>query len=142
MAEIDEDCRTYLLTKSAITALVGTRIWPEKIPESRRVFPCIVYTLVSQVPAHDLAGGAGWAESRLQLDSYAKTSKVRGTLTETIRDKMQGFSGTMGGATVDSVVYQNSRNEYEIPQDKSDVGLYRNAADYWLRHQQAVPTFA
>ena len=139
---IAQDVRTYLLTKSAVTTLVGTRIFPSFIPQSNTTYPCIVYNLINQLPAHMLSGGAGYAETRVQLDVYATTLLVAESLAEVLRDELQGYKGTMGSSTVSSVVYKNMVGFYEPPQDQSDTGLFRYACDYWIRHNQAVPTFA
>ncbi len=139
---IGQDARTYLLSKSAVTTVVGTRVFPNFIPEKNTSYPVIVYAVVSQVPAHNLAGGAGYAETRIQLDVYCKTAVERDSLTEILRNELQGFAGTMGSSTVSSVVYRNAIDLYEPPIDSSDVGLFRNSTDYWIRHSQSVPSLA
>lgn len=139
---ISTNLRKYLLSKSAITSLVGTRMFPRKIPQKNSAFPVIVYRIVSQDAAHHLAGGAGYAGTRIQLDVYSETETETDALAEAIRNQMQGYSGAMGTASVTSVVLKNSQDLYEPPQDNSDTGLYRNSTDYWLRHDMAVPTFA
>ena len=139
---IGADVRTYLLTKSAVTSVLGTRIFPNVIPLKNTTWPCVVYGIVSQAPAHHLTGGAGYAWTRIQLDVYATGPVSRDALVEILRDELQGFSGTMGSSTVSAVKYENSLDLYEPPTDSSDVGLYRNTTDYWIRHNQAEPTFA
>lgn len=138
---IGQDVRTYLLTKASITTLLGTRIFPNKIPQKNSSWPCVVYQIISQNPGHVLSGCAEYAETRIQFDVYSDTALVRDSLTEALRNVLQGFSGTMGSSTVSSVVYKNSIDLYEPPADSSDVGLYRNTADYWFRHNHAAPTF-
>lgn len=142
MANIAPDVRTYLLTKSTISGVVGTRIYANKLPEKNVTYPCIVMALVTQLPQHHLQGGAGYAESRVQLDVYSTTAAARDSLAEALRDELQGYSGAMGSSTVSSCVCRSIRDLYEEPIDASDVGLYRNSSDYWMRHSQAVPTFA
>lgn len=138
---IGQDLRTYLLTKASITSLLGTRIFPNKIPQKNSDWPCVVYQIISQNPGHTLEGGADYAETRIQLDVYSETALARDALVEALRNVLQGFRGTMGSSTVSSVVYRNSIDLYEPPADNSDVGLYRNSADYWLRHSHTAPTF-
>ena len=143
---IGADVRTYLLTKSAVTTVVGTRIYPGFVPQKISTYPLVVYSVVSSIAKDLLTGGAGWAETRIQLDVYATTAVARDSLVEILRDELQGFpttsSKTMGSSTVTAVVYLNSLDLYEPPQDNSDTGLFRNSTDYWFRHSQAVPTYA
>ncbi len=146
MSLITQAIRSYLLGKSAVTAVVGTRIFPDFMPQSNSTFPCIVMLQISQTPAHTLATGAGYSESRLQIDIYAAHASERDSLTEIVRNELQGFpvAGETAGlaGTVTSVVYINSRDLYEPPTANSDKGTFRNSTDYWARHLQAAPSFA
>lgn len=141
-----EDLRTYCMTKSGITSLIGARMYASKMPQANRTFPCTVYSIISQVPGHVLAGAADYCESRVQLDHYAETKVASAALSEAFRNQLQGFPTTsassMGASTVSSCVYLGSRDLYDEPRDASDVGLYRTSSDYWFRHSQSAPTFA
>jgi hypothetical protein len=144
---IGSDVRTYLLTQATVTAVVGTRIYPLKIPQSISTYPSITYQMISQVPAHTLTGGAGYAESRIQYDIYAETKPAADSLDEILRNVLQGFppagnAGTMGSSTVSSVKADLLRELWEPSQDNSDKGWFRLSRDYWIRHSQSVPTFA
>ena len=144
---IGSDVRTYLMSESSVTTLIGTRCFPDYIPQKNSTFPCIVYTIVSQVGQHHLAAGAGFAWTRIQFDCYAATSLVRWSVAEALRNVLQGFPAagaahTMGSSTVDAVNYEVTRESYEPPQDNSDTGLFRASSDYLVRHNQAAATFA
>jgi len=111
-------------------------------------YPCITYAIVSNDSAHTLAGGAGFAARRLQIDVYAKTETSRDAVVEAVRNQLQGFpaagtSGTIGaGTVVTSITYKNSRDVYEPDQVGGDVGYYRNIMDFWIRFQESAPSFA
>lgn len=141
-----EDVRTYCMTKSGITSLIGARMYATKMPQSNRTFPCVVYTQVSEVPGHTLAGAADYSQTRMQLDSYAETKIASRAVAEALRNQLQGFPTTsassMGASTVSSCVFLGARDLYDEPRDASDVGLYRTSSDYWFRHSQSAPTFA
>jgi len=145
---LQTDIRRLLLSKSAITSLVGNRVFPSYVPQKNAAWPCITYTVVSNNSAHHLQGGAGFAERRLQIDVYAKTEESRDNVVEALRNQLQGFpaagtSGTIGaGTVVTSIVYKGSRDLYESDQEKADVGYFRNSTDYWIRFQESAPTFA
>ena len=141
------DIRTYLLSKSSITSLIGTRVYPDYIPQKNSTYPAIVYQVISDTPDHTLAGAALHTGTRVQLDVYAETSLVRAQVVEALRNVLQGFppagTTTMGSSdsTVSSVKYLNSFDIYEPPQDNSDTGLFRNSTDYWFRLKRTAPTF-
>ncbi len=142
------DVRKYLLSKSAVTSVIGTRMFPAFHPQKNSTYPLITYQVIVNTPAHHLTGGAGYAGTRLQLDGYAGSETERDQLTEVIRNQLQGFpqpggSNLMGSTVVDSVVAMGQRDLYEPPQNNADSGgLFRTSMDYWFRHQQAAPTFA
>lgn len=145
---LSTDIRRLLLSKSAITSLVGTRIYPNHVPQANNAWPCITYTVVSNDSAHTLAGGAGYAARRLQIDVYAKLETSRDSVVEAVRNQLQGFpnagtSGAIGaGTVVTSITYKNGRDLYEPDQTGGDVGYYRHSMDFWIRFQEAVPSFA
>ena len=139
------DVRAYLLSKSAVTNVIGTRLYPGFVPQKNSTYPCIVYQVISSSPQHHLGGGAGFAHTRIQFDIYSTTAATRDSLADVLRDQLQGFPSsttTMGNSTVTSVTAEVGRDLYETPQDNSDTGLFRFSVDYWFRHNQAVPTYA
>lgn len=141
------DLRTYLLSKSSITNLVGTRVYPDYIPQKNSTYPAIVYQIISDTPEHTLAGAALHTGTRVQLDVYAATALVRAQVVEALRNVLQGFppTSTLTFGTTDTLVssvrYVNSFDIYEPPQDNSDTGLFRNSTDYWFRLKRTAPTF-
>lgn len=63
-----------LTGSSGVSALVGTRVFPDLAPQDAAV-PLLVVTVVSDVAEQTLSGGiAGTlANARVQVDAYAKT---------------------------------------------------------------------
>lgn len=139
---IGQDVRAYLLSKTPITNAIGNRIYPDFLPAKNAAFPAVVMLIVTHLPRCMLSGGAGWAESTLQLDIYSPVAAQRDSLAELFRTELQGFSGTMGSSTVGAVTCRTSRDGYEMPLDNSDTGLFRHSADYWIRHDQSVPSYS
>jgi hypothetical protein len=142
------DLRKYLLSKSAVTSVIGTRMFAAFHPQKNSTYPLVTYQVIVNTPAHHLLGGAGYSGTRIQLDGYAPNETDRDALTELLRNQLQGFpapgaSNVMGSTTVDSVVLMGQRDFYEPPQNQADSGgLFRTSMDFWFRHQQAAPTFA
>lgn len=80
-----------LLALSAVTALVSTRVYLEKLPQSP-TYPCVRVTLVSDGTDYHLRGGTGVKRARVQVDAFAK--EVSGVnpyaLVETVADAVNG----------------------------------------------------
>src|SRR5688572_1798557 len=101
---IRDDYRTYLLTKSGVTDLVGTgddaRVYPGFLPQGVTL-PAIVLVTVSDVPSHDMDGANTWTVARVEVACYAASAPGADALVEAVRMVSDGKSGTtMGGSTV------------------------------------------
>lgn len=59
-----------LTTATALTALVGTAIYPEHRPQEGTM-PAVVYSRVSGLRLYHLQGYSGLENPRVQIDSYA-----------------------------------------------------------------------
>ncbi len=70
-----ETVRAQLVAASAVTTLVGQRIYPQVLPPDMNTFPAVTLTLVSEVPVNSLNGAAAnrLKVARVQVDVFAKT---------------------------------------------------------------------
>jgi len=102
-----------LSATAAVTALVGTRIYPVFIPEDA-TYPAIVFT-VSNAPTdnqkdrksdHDTATVTFtyWAEAKQGLNAYGALDNV----DVAVRDALDFVTGTAGGVTVEGCKYVSS----------------------------------
>jgi hypothetical protein len=102
-----------LSSTSAVTALVGTRIYPVFIPEDA-TYPAIVFT-VSNTPLdnqkdrksdHDTATVTFtyWAEAKQGFDAYGALDNV----DVAVRNALDFVTGTSGGVTVEGCKYISS----------------------------------
>ncbi len=72
MSTFAEKVRTELVAASAVTALVGERIYPGKAPQGAAA-PYVVVTTISDVPESSFTGTTDeeLRDARVQVDSYA-----------------------------------------------------------------------
>lgn len=109
----------YLYSKlsntSAVTALVGTRIYPVFIPQNA-AYPCIVY-MVENAPldpskthigTHDIAKVTLhiWQEAREGQNAY----DVLDSIDAAVRTALDGATGTAGGVNAEVIQYLGSRD--------------------------------
>ena len=100
MADIGAATRTKLIGTSAVAALLGTRIYPDQLPQSPTL-PAAVYYGISGTDEPRLSGLAGFATERIQIDAYASTRLAANALALAIRDALtsswgRGTWGTVG----------------------------------------------
>lgn len=101
---VEEAVRARLLTLTALTALVSTRIYLDKLPQSP-TYPCVRVSLVDELSDYHLRGGEGVRRARVQVDAFAR--EVSGVdpyaLAVTVADVIHGeddgtgLSGWAGG---------------------------------------------
>jgi hypothetical protein len=96
--ELNEAIYTYLSAYTALTALVGKRIYPDKLPD-KCPLPAIAYQLVSESetetftqPEIDLIA------STYAFSVYASTRGDADSVSKKIRAAFKNYHGTMGGA--------------------------------------------
>lgn len=129
MQDFYRDLYTYLQTQTGLTALVGTRIHPVRMPQEP-TFPAIVITKVSKprVTAH--TGDSRLANPRYQFTCWAVKHSVAVQIAAELRISLSGFKGLMNGRRVDASLLEN-----EIDSSDPDTGAYAQIVDYifWIK---------
>jgi hypothetical protein len=92
----------------AVTAVVGTRIYPEALPEKQPT-PAIVYEQISSsrsgAIAVDALASTHLTRTRYQLNLLSKDHAVARTLRAAVVAALQFQRGAIGGVTVHSVLH-------------------------------------
>ncbi len=111
MAMIETTICGYLLTKSAITSLVGTRIRPIALQQGETL-PAIAYSLAAENVMYRY-GGKDYTESRMQFDVIATSYLTAKTIAEALDSTLSGLSGTVGSTVIDGIFKNLEIDEYE-----------------------------
>lgn len=138
MADIGLAMRHRLTTTSAVAAILGTRVYPDKLPQGATL-PAAVYYGISGIDEPQLSGLLGRAEQRIQIDAYATTRTAANALALAIRNALTGSwgRGTWGptGATVavsGCVPEGGERYDTQGLGDGSDEDQYITSRDYLI----------
>jgi len=113
---------------AGIAALVGTRVYPDRLPEDA-TYPAITYLApVSESGAtyHTHDGAGGRKESRVQFSSYAATGDGADALADQVRAAWDGYQN---GCTVGRA-FQVARR---ITREDS-LNVYRGISDVMIEH--------
>lgn len=81
---------TVLLGASAITSLVGTRIWPGSVPQGEAL-PSLVVNRISGRPLYADDGETGLEENRVQLDCYGLTYTDAEALRAAVQSTLSAY---------------------------------------------------
>lgn len=116
--EIEEAIRAYLLTKTAITNLISTRIYTDQLEGA---LPAIVYQKVSDVKDHTLTGQSELESPVFQLSAYATTKNAARTLSNAIKTALQDYTGTLSGIEIQWIELLNEFSTVEQTPEKAYV---------------------
>ena len=116
MAEIEEALRTYLQTKSGLTALVSTRIYPDDLSDGAEL-PAVVYFKVSDVKDHILTGQSKLESPVFQFSAYATTKAGARAITNQLKAALSDYYGTLSGLVVQHIKLLNEMSTLQTTGD-------------------------
>jgi len=89
MVDPDDVLRSLLVSATAVTALVGDRIYADIMPTTVR-YPLVVYTQPNVSPERTLRGGAGADHLTYQVDIWALLPESGRQVGRAVRDALDG----------------------------------------------------
>lgn len=143
---------SYLTGLSGLTNAstgVSTRIYAGLAPQED-AYPRITFTVPTDQPNHYMAGASGLTEATVQIDVWALSSLSRRSITNLVRNGMDGLiGGTMGTApynlSVDSVLLKSKRATEETKvgeENASENAIFRMSMDFSIYYREAIPTLS
>lgn len=137
---VEEGVRARLLMLSTLTALVSTRVYLDKLPQSP-TYPCVRVSLVDELGDYHLRGGGLSRRARVQVDVFAR--EVSGVdpyaLAMTVADVihgddngsgLSGWAGVIGGSPQDLVIYGAFRIDRRRSYDPDELRVLTMSQDY------------
>lgn len=114
----------YLSNDPGVSALVGDRIYPFRLPEKIVVTPGVpgfigvTWQQVSagSTPTFDpVEEYDTWISARVQFNCWAYTGDGAMTLGEAVLAALSGYDGSIGGDLIQSSFLVNELDIYEVP---------------------------
>lgn len=130
----------YLVAHAGVGTAVGDRIWQD-VAKPKETKPFIVFTRVSENHGSSMNGPDIITFERFQIDCYATSAAGRETVSEAVRNALDGYRATMGTVVVKRIWLDSQRDSYDEPIDGNVTPLYRTSMDFVIAHAQSVPTF-
>lgn len=142
---IEFDLATYLLSRAAVSAIVGTRITAVRAPQTTdqdKTQPRIIYKLLEGSTRHyHTEGASGLVEADIELMMTAYTYAKAREIYEAVRDEIDGFSGTWDGTTIDNATLSPPATASSDPRQADDVGRPAVRAIVTVFYQESIPAF-
>lgn len=115
---------SLLAGESTISSICGSRIYINKAPQ-KATFPQLVITQMSSEENGTIDGGSGQLRFlNFEIDCRALTSVQAEALGTAVRTFLDDYSGAAGSSTIGAVIMNDESDDYEPPQDGSDVGVH------------------
>ena len=115
---------SLLSAESTITAICSTRIYVKRAPQ-KAAFPHVIITQMGSEENGTLDGGSGQLRFLdFDIDCKAKSSVAAESLGNAVRTYIDDYSGTAGSFTIGAVFINDESDDYEEPEDGSDVGVF------------------
>ena len=135
----------HLKDDSAISTIVGSKVYPLVASDDDSP-PYITFQLITRGHEHDLGAASGLARTRMQVNCWQSTPTLAETLADTVRDALDGFSGTMGTtntAAVKSCRLDGDFEDYDPPPDpdRAEAGVFSVKMDFLIWYTETIPTF-
>ena len=136
--------RDFILDDPALSAALGTRVFPIKLPQGV-TYPAMTIQRITGVALPPLHGRASLSRPRYQCDVWTREGQGSASADATrigrlLLDRLEGAvfraldtDTTPAGLRIVTVEFETDRDLYES--DAGGGGFYRYMADYFVHHQ-------
>lgn len=114
-----------LSTDGAILAYVGSKIYPDIVPQNVQ-YPFVVYTITNSTPVDYKDGQSNLEEIEIQVDVYTQNYDDTQDLANLIRNRLDRFVGTVEGVEVQSIKYTASDSQIY----NAELSVYWMSVDF------------
>ena len=114
-----------LSTEGAILAYVGTKIYPDIVPQNVQ-YPFVVYTIVNSLPVDFKDGQSNLEEITLQIDVYTQSYDDTQDLSNLIRNRLDRFVGIVEDVEVQSIKYMSATSQVF----NAELSVYWTSVDF------------
>lgn len=131
MADIADWTYAKLAADAGVSALVSTRIYPIRMPQSPTL-PLITYQQVAAEYEHAMGSDPNVEWARMQVTSWAETLTSARSLAKKVKACLRRATGTAA-----STVVQHSRIEMQIDGYEDGPQRYRVDMDFMFGYEEA-----
>ena len=134
--EIGKSIYNILSTTGNVSALVGTRIFPNVAPQTT-AFPFIIYDVTGVEPTNTKDGVSTLDTNNVMISVYSNTYSEASSLAQLVRIAMDRLpTNTYAGEDIQSSEFQGYNDIFD--NTSGNAGIYRKALDFEIR--QISPT--
>lgn len=144
MADIKAAVASHLKADTAVSALVGERVYRADAPPNPS-WPYITIKTVGKEVVRHATATSGLARAAMEIACWDDSEDGADTLANTVREAMDHFYGTMGTTpnteTVRGAFLDTQLDDLAAPNDASDLPTYAVRQTWTIWHKESIPTF-
>lgn len=126
-----------LTSQTAVSALVGTRIYPLLAPQGTAL-PLVIYQRTGVNRPQSLAGNVGNPVITLQLTSYGTSYTSVKNIARAVRLAVDGWTGTTASVTIQRTTLVSEADGVEMPADDQMLPYYSVQQSFEFRINEAT----
>ena len=123
MTTMPEDLRTFIRGTTTVTALVGTRVHYNHLPQESD-YPHLWYRVTSDNEDLTFDAVGGQHEALLDLECAAKTESEVQALADVVKPRLHGYRGTLGNINAQGIFVSDKDDDYQPFSNLSDEGVH------------------
>ncbi len=124
----------FMLTDTALAALVGNRIDWQKRPQGDAL-PSISLQRVSGGRDYSMQGATGLVQSRVQIDCWGETYVSTLDVARAVRDLLSGIRRNIGNLQLQGAFIDSERHDFEKEGNAAE-GFHRISMDFQIWHSE------
>lgn len=137
MPNVGSAFRSLCMTKTAITNLISTRMYPDVLVQSAQM-PAVVYYVVSTRREKLIGKMSRMAHARIQIDCYALTRSGANAIAEAFRTcQLDEYRGTTGSIFFNGIEIEDGEQYIqEPPTDGNQEHRYLTSFDLLVHYTE------
>lgn len=118
MADVISAVRTYILSQSSVTDVIGQRMYFDRLKQ-KATLPAATISRVIETHDHTISNRSGIVWTRLQIDCYSTSRLTTSALAEAIyKCGIAAVKGTTNSINIRGVDVEDGRRDYTIDDAK------------------------
>lgn len=130
---VESQIQTQLEATSALTNLVGTRIYRYQRPRADAL-PAVTFQRIETEVVNHATGATETHWCRVQVDSWADDMDTARSVADAVATALSGWSNSGGSPSISMSHLQSDIDMTEPPDHGDDVMLYHVSQDYMLSY--------
>ena len=126
---------SLLANNSAITDLVGTKIYP-MVREQEDGLPAITYQVISGIRSHDISGPNGLVEGRIQINCFAATVLASLQLAAVVRAALNGLRGGAAGVAIECMLLEDQGDLPSVEPGNEEMNVFAQMMDFYVLYKE------